>query len=391
VLVFTFGQTIDPKNWNKYKQRVKSNKEMTTKDGKHSLNDLLDNLSDVCMSAYNAEIKNGIPEPTLLKKHLEQFISINSDADDKLTLFSLADRFINNEIHHKGRKKAHETVKKYFAVKNHLLELAKTYRYNVDFETITLDFYYNYNRFLASKGLKQNTVAKDIQVIKVWMNEAVDLGYKSNLQFKSRKFSAKWEDVENVYLSDVEIRKLFTHDFTKNRKLERVRDLFVFGCSVGPRFSDFSQIRLENIVLHEGAKHIKVITKKASEQVIIPYSDLVLEIFEKYKDSANLLPRTMSNQKFNEYLKEVCRDAKMNEAGRLISEPKKLLWECVTSHTARRSFATNVFLSGFPTLDIMKLTGHRIEKAFLKYIKVSKLDTAKRLSNITRQLSLKRR
>ncbi len=57
-----------------------------------------------------------------------------------------------------------------------------------------------------------------------------------------------------------------------------------------------------------------------------------------------------------------------------------LVFDLLSSHTARRSFATNYYLLGFPTIDLMKITGHRTERSFLKYIKVSKLDTAKRLS-----------
>ena len=70
----------------------------------------------------------------------------------------------------------------------------------------------------------------------------------------------------------------------------------------------------------------------------------------------------------------------MNEKGRLSSKPENELWKSVSSHTARRSFATNYYLQGFPTIDLMKITGHKTERAFLKYIKVSKLDTARRLN-----------
>ena len=70
----------------------------------------------------------------------------------------------------------------------------------------------------------------------------------------------------------------------------------------------------------------------------------------------------------------------MTEKGRLLTEPDKELWQCVSSHTARRSFSTNLFLESFPTIEIMKITGHKTEKSFLKYIRVSKLDTAKRLN-----------
>ena len=72
--------------------------------------------------------------------------------------------------------------------------------------------------------------------------------------------------------------------------------------------------------------------------------------------------------------------AEFTELGRISARPKNILADLVSSHTARRSFATNYYLQGFPTIDLMKITGHRTERSFLKYIRVSKLDTAKRLS-----------
>ena len=87
----------------------------------------------------------------------------------------------------------------------------------------------------------------------------------------------------------------------------------------------------------------------------------------------------MTDVKFNLYIKEVAQLAGFTAKGRVANEPDKELWQLISSHTARRSMATNYYLQGFPTIDLMKITGHTTERAFLKYIKVSKLDTAKRL------------
>lgn len=179
---------------------------------------------------------------------------------------------------------------------------------------------------------------------------------------------------------------MFNFDLSKNKKLEQVRDLFVFGCFTGLRFTDYSTIKPNNIVTvrdEETEKEelfIKMNTQKTNEQVIIPSNPIILKIFEKYKSSPNRLPPTISNQKFNVYIKEACKEADMTTKGVLVDDPDKELWECISSHTARRSFATNYYLQGFPTIDLMKITGHKTEKAFLTYIKVSKLDAAKRLS-----------
>jgi integrase len=390
-LLFSFGQTIDANHWNKKKQRVKSNA-ITTADGKHSLNDLLKNLEEVCLTAYHSELKNGIPQPSAIKKYLIDFIQQNKEDPDKPTFFSLAQRFIDNEIKHEGESKVRGTLATYKVIVGHLKAFERAKRYPIDFETITLDFLYKYISYLENVprgedpvthqpkiGLAKNTIAKHVQVIKTFMGEAVDMSYTNNLQFRHKKFRAKWVPTDAVYLKESEILKLYRHDFSKNTRLEKVRDLFVFGCCTGLRFSDYSDIKPKNIVQVAKEYFIKVVTRKTGELVIIPANPLILEIFEKYSVNANKLPEAPSNQKFNEYVKEVCRIAGLTETGRLMTAPDRPLWECVSSHTARRSFATNLFLEGYPNLEIMKITGHRTEKAFLTYIKVSKIESAMKL------------
>ncbi len=384
ILKYYIGQSIDKNKWNANKQRVKNNK-LTTADGKRYLNDLLDNLAKECMIAYNEALKDGIPAPETLREKLVAFVNQNDNQDkkNKITFFGLIERFAKNEIKHKGMDKSVNTIKSYVTTQAHLKDFAKKeseYSRGLDFEDINLDFYYKYVSFLKSKNLGQNTISKNIQIIKVFMSEAVDLGYTENMKFKHKKFAVSRVDTDAVYLTDDELTTLYKHDFSKDKKLEAVRDLFIFGCFVGLRFSDYSTIKPENIVTIEGDCFIKQITQKTGELVIIPCNPVVMEIFEKYKNNPNRLPRAISNQKFNEYIKDACKEAGLKEIGRLATAPKLELWETISSHTARRSFATNLYLDGFPTIDIMKVTGHRTEKAFMKYIRVSKLDTAMRMS-----------
>jgi integrase len=380
-LKYYFNQGIEPRFWNPAKQRVKGNK-ITTEDGQHYLNDLLDNLQAVLKAAYRKEIANGIPSLKVLKARLDDFLFKNKKDDSgKISFFQLADRFISGEIKYKGRDKSRNTTKTYKTVTKHLRNFEKKYRYCICWDTINLDFYYKYTHYLNSVPLAQNTKAKHIQVIKAFMNEANDLGLTSNMQHKHRKFCVSWEETDAVYLSEKELIKLYKHDFTANRKLEQVRDLFVFASFVGLRFSDYSHIKPENIIEVDGDKFVKVHTRKTNETVIVPCNNVVLDIFQRYSHNRNCLPRAISNQKFNEYIKQVCRAAGFSEKGRLQSKPNLQLWECVSSHCARRSFATNLFLDKYPVHEIMKMTGHKTEKSFLMYIKVSKLDAAKRLGD----------
>jgi integrase len=382
-LKFSFGQSVDPKSWNDKKQRVKNSKQ-TTEDGKHYLNDLLDNLAKECKIAYNEALKNGIPAPETLREKLSAFINQNEETGkgNKVTLFTLIERFTNNEIKYNGRDKSPNTLMTYNTTYGHLKDFVKKekeYSRGLDFEDIDLDFYYKYVGFLKSKNLSQNAISKDIQILKVFMGEAVDLGYTENLKFKHKKFAVSRVDTDAVYLTDAELTTLYNYDLSQNKKLEAVRDLFIFGCYVGLRFSDYSTIKPENIITRDGDLYIKLITQKTGELVMIPCNPVVMEIFEKYKNNPNKLPHTISNQKFNEYIKDACKEAGMTELGRLATDPTTELYKCVSSHTARRSFATNLYLDGFPTIDIMKITGHKTEKAFMMYIRVSKLDAAMRL------------
>ena len=335
------------------------------------------------------ELKNGIPAPETIKRYLDNFIHKNLNVDNvdiSADIFELIDRFISGEIKFKGRDKSEGTLKQYRAAKHHLQAYEKKYKTKLTFDSINLDFFYKYVSFLktvknlSGEPLCQNTIAKDIRILKTFLNEAVDLGLTNNFQFKHKKFYVPEEETDAVSLSDKELTDLYKFDFTQNKKLEQVRDLFVFGSYVGLRFSDYSRIKPENIVNIDSDNFIKLKTQKTGEQVIIPCNHIVLELFKKYESNANRLPKSLSNQKFNEYIKEVALKAGLTERGRLGTDPNKLLYECISSHTSRRSFATNLYLDGYPTIEIQKITGHKTEASFLLYIKVTKLDAAKRLS-----------
>src|SRR5206468_2066940 len=112
-------------------------------------------------------------------------------------------------------------------------------------------------------------------------------------------FSFSYEEADAVYLKAAEIEKLHQFDLNTNKRLEQIRDLFIFGCHTGLRFSDFTAIRPENIITTNNIKILDVITRKTNERVNIPCHPTVLEIFQKYKHNMNMLPRSVSNQKFN--------------------------------------------------------------------------------------------
>ena len=164
--------------------------------------------------------------------------------------------------------------------------------------------------------------------------------------------------------------------------MERVRDLFILGCYTGLRFSDFTQIVKENIL--EGNK-IKIRTQKTNELVVIPVHPFVKEILEKYDGN---IPAPISNQKMNEFLKKVGEEAEIKEMimssitrGGIMERNTTEKYNLITTHTARRSFATNLYLADVPAITIMKITGHKTDKSFLRYIRISQEENANKLLN----------
>jgi integrase len=166
-------------------------------------------------------------------------------------------------------------------------------------------------------------------------------------------------------------------------RLDRVRDLFIIGCYTGLRFSDLKQLKDENLT--DNRTRIRIRTEKTGELVIIPLHPFVKAILRKHN---GIPPEALTNQKMNDYLKEIGEWAGIDETvvlhftkgGQRVTETYKK-YQLITTHTARRSFATNAYLQDVPTISIMKITGHRTEKSFMKYIKISQEDNANKLIN----------
>ena len=270
------------------------------------------------------------------------------------------------------------SVKMYNTTVAVLRDFDRTWRKSVDFDTISLNFYSDFVTFLTKKNnLAVNSVGKYIQTLKVFLNEATAQKVNSNLGFKSSKFNVLKEEADSVYLNQVELNRLYTLDLTKNSRLERVRDLFLVGCHTGLRFSDFTEIKPEFI--KDG--YIRMEQFKTMGKVVIPCHPIVTALLNKYDGQ---LPRSISNQKMNDYIKEVCQLAGIDQlekkaitkgGGRVVKTEQK--WKLVSTHTARRSFATNAYLLGIPAITIMRITGHKTEKAFMKYIKLNEEEHAR--------------
>lgn len=223
-----------------------------------------------------------------------------------------------------------------------------------------------------------NNIGKHIKNIKAVMANAEFDGLHNNRAYK--KFKMPTEEVHDVYLTRDEIERIFNLEL--NGELQRLassRDFFVIACSTGLRFGDWSQLFSLNL---EGDT-VRIIPEKTKSPIVIPLSKRVKEILSHYPEP----PKVKENQPLNRDLKEIAKLAGICDLvsfhttrGGKRTEVSYEKWEMVSTHTARRSFATNLYLQGAPVLEIMKITGHKTETQFLKYIKITKNDAAKKLS-----------
>lgn len=374
-LKYSTGEKIMPKYWNAKKQQA--NAQLS---GYAEFNTRLKKIASLVEEGFRRLRNDGIqPTPERLKEALNEKLEIIPEAK-QVSFIGFCESFIE-EVSAERRK---GSLQVYRATVKHLKAFATEKKYKVDFDTITLTFYNEFVAYLTEKGMVTNTVGKYIKTIKSFMNEATERGLNKNLEFKSKKFKRVQEDIDHVYLTQEELDIIEGLDLTQNKPLEKVRDMFLMGCYTGLRFSDFTQINKENFVRIEKKDFIKIRTVKTNEDVVIPMSKVVRKILAKYDGE---LPKMISNQKMNSYLKEVCEKAEIDTSveikrtsGNKIIKQQAPKFQLVSTHTARRSFATNAYKATRDTLAIMKITGHRTEKAFMKYIKISKEENAIRLS-----------
>lgn len=363
------GLQIKPKYWNEKTKLAKDTKEFNGKEINIKLLELVSYVNDIEKQFHEAQ---RVLTALVIKEKLDVYFHGDKDKFNAAGFFEFADHVISTKEKKQHKRILNQTLRV-------LKEFAKTTKYRVDFETITIDFYDLFLSYLNKRGYATNTKAKHISNVKYFMNESLQKKLHTNTDFKSTKFKVTKERVQNIYLTDAEIQKIYELDYSKNLRLDRARDLFLIGCYTGLRFSDFSQIVVSNI----NQNILSIQTQKTGTFVKIPLRPQVQTIFTKYGGGS---PKAISNQKLNKYLKEIAKDANINEpvlkyknTGTVKTKETKLKYELVCTHTARRSFATNCYKANLPAKQIMLITGHTTESEFFKYIQINEEENAELL------------
>lgn len=365
------------KQWDADKQKVNS---LYFKAGPTELNGYLNDVHDEVSKLHEGNLKKGIiTESEDIKKIISKLNNRNHlDVGKHKDFFEYIDDWILKV------KRAPATITVYNTTVKHLKGFASTKKRKLDFNRFNLDFYHDFTSYLMTDlSMSENSTGKYIKTLKTFLNEATEEGFNSDLSYKSKKFKVFNSETDAIYLDEKELLKIYKHDLKDNKKLDEVRDSFIIEAYSGLRYSDLSKVSIEKIISTDKGDILKIKMLKTNEIASFPLHWTLKELLKKYD---NKLPKILSNGEMNAMLKTLGKEVKLNNkititeniSGKNIEKTYEK-FELLTTHSGRRSFCTNAFLKGIPMISIMKMSGHKTEKAFLKYIRMSSLDNAMNL------------
>ncbi len=266
----------------------------------------------------------------------------------------------------------------------------------INFDDVDLQFYQKFVAWLQGKNYATNTIGKCIKELKIILEVARDERLHSNEEYKSRRFRVTSEEADNIYLTQDELNAIMAVGLSGMAKgYSDARDVFLAGCWLAQRVSDYNHLAPENVVVEKIKRitddnkveevdqtYIIITQQKTKERVKIPANCHMMALLKKYN---NKLPYIWE-QKLNCYIKKIARMAGITQLEQITStkggETKtEFIERCelIVSHTARRTGATLMYLSGMDIYDICKITGHTSVKTLRKYIKASELDVAEKI------------
>ena len=377
---FTTGYRIDSAKWDADKQRVKNGCSNKLKQSASEINaSLLEYYTEIQSIFKRFEVEDVMPTPEQIK---EVFNALRKPVSEepkpkKETLpcdfFQVFDDFVEDC----GRQNnwTDSTFEKFAAVKNHLTNFREGLTFEF-FDERGLNDYVGYLRDV--KEMRNTTIGKQLSFLKWFLRWAFKKGVHQNNAYDSYKPKLKSTQKKIIFLTWDELNRLREFKIPFNKQaLERVRDVFLFQCFTGLRYSDVFNLRRSDIK----GDHIEVTTVKTSDSLIIELNNHSKAILDKYKDVAfeddKVLP-VITNQKMNDYLKELAEMAGIDEPIRQtyykgnerIDEvtPKYTL---LGTHAGRRTFICNALALGIPPQVVMKWTGHSDYKAMKPYIDIA--------------------
>ncbi len=376
---FTTGYRIDESKWDSDKQRVRNGCTNKLKQSASEINsDLLKYYTDIQNIFKEFEVKDIVPTPEQLKTTFARRNKANISEEEEaekpaVSFMNIFEEFLKEC----GTQNnwADATYKKFAALKTHLTK----FNSNLTFEELDESGLSEFVTYLRDKkDMRNSSIAKQISLLKWFLRWGLKKGHHDNNAIESFNPKLKNAQKKVIFLTWGELSKLRDYKIPESKQyLERVRDVFLFTCFTGLRYSDVYNLKTSDIK----DDHIEITTVKTADSLIIELNNHSNSILEKYKEvhfeNNKVLP-VITNQKMNDYLKELAELAEINEpvgetyykGNQRIDEvtPKYAL---LGTHAGRRTFICNALSLGILPQVVMKWTGHNDYKSMKPYIDIA--------------------
>lgn len=373
-IMFYAGHRVDAKKWEEGKQRVKNNTTHANDVSHSQINERLDRLGSGINAFFRScEVKRELPSLVDVKT---EFARISNEKPKRVeTFFTAFDDFMKTV----GAENAwtHDTFKKFRTLKNRFTDFDK----DLTFEKLNNDRFFDFVTFLKNKrGMRNSTMKKAWSNSRWFLRWAASKKYpvqQSALDFQPKLKGTDGSLKKVIFLTVEELKHLHGLEIPESKNyLARVRDVFVFCCFSGLRYSDVYNLKKSD----DKGDHIEFVTQKTTDRLRVELNNYSREILDRYKEvplpHGKALP-VITNQKMNNYLKELGEMAGLNAPetityfrGNERIEETKPKYELLSTHCARKTFVTNLIYMGVSDHVIRQWTGHKDAKSFDVYHKI---------------------
>ncbi|AZB20753.1 site-specific integrase [Kaistella haifensis] len=376
IVAFNLGYRVEVQKWSTETQRCKANTTHGNKKVSASvINRKIQLFESACEKTFQKyEIDDLIPNQDQFREwfNVEIGRTPKEELKSEKNFFEIYDMFVNEESINSQWN--FRTLQKMKTQKKVLEE----FDHDISFEKFNEQYLSNYQRYLEGKNHKNSTISKELAALKWFLKWAMKKGYTKSGEFE--KFKPKIKNVQKkiIFLNKSELKRFTEYKIPTDKSyLEKIRDVFLFQCFTGLRYSDVFNLKRSDV--KDG--HLEITTLKTADNLIIELNSYSRKLLNKYIDvefEHNKALPVISNQKMNDYLKELAELAEIDE---LVTQTyfkgneriEKVLpkYSLMSTHAGRRTFVCNALSLGIPPQVVMKWTGHSDYKAMKPYIDIA--------------------
>ncbi|NQZ76309.1 MAG: phage integrase SAM-like domain-containing protein [Ekhidna sp.] len=382
---FSTGIKVKPEFWSPQKQTINSSRALSknktnqeliierTKNDRKANSQVALKKEEILGLVRSLQLEDSEPYADEVKRKYSQKEEVKESIEElnNALIIPLFSAFIDNS------SKSRTTTQSYKTCRHHLKSFEIAYKRKLKVKDMTIEFYKKYLNFLSreyvnalgDRGLQDSTSGASVKNLKVLLRHLKRSGYPIPAEISELKVNKVTPPI--IYLIENEVRALVDLDLENNKRLEKVRDLFVFNCYCGLRYSDLSRLS----PYHFKDDELCLRTHKNMSDVEIPLMPLPLQIAKKY----NFLLPKISEQKFNTYLKEVGKLAELTDMVEQVSIKsgnKEFTmvskWSVLSSHIAIKTFITLCGEKGVSPKTVSEITGKSVSIIIKHYYGTSK-------------------